>query len=705
MIAEQPSVDSPTQFPHDVQPGAPLPFGATAIPNGVNFSLYSNAATACTLVLYRKGEAEPYAELPIPDHYRIGDVFAVRVIGVDYHEIGYGYRLAGPFDPKRGYRFDPAQILVDPYAGVVGGRTNWGEIAEDGKPYTFRGHIPDHEAFQWDDDHPLGHAIEDLVIYEMHVRGLTRHESSGVNSPGTYDGVREKIPYLKALGVNCVELLPVYEFDEFSESAMDPDTGELLLNYWGYNPVSFFAPKAGFAASKEPGAEVNELKALIKDLHDNGIEVILDVVYNHTGEGNEKGPTISYKGIDNQIYYILTPEGSYVNASGTGNTFNCNHPRVRNLIIDSLRYWVAEYHIDGFRFDLASILTREMDGTPIDDPPIVREIVACPVLSRTKLIAEPWDADGLYHLGRFPSHDRWSEWNGEYRDTLRRFLKGDAGQTPNMARVLQGSPHLYPGRGPVASINFITAHDGFTLMDLVSYNEKHNEANHDEDSGSNDNLSWNCGHEGPTDDPAVNALRRRQIMNAVAMLMVSRGVPMILMGDEIGRTQNGNNNTFRQDNELSWMDWRQYEWNADLFQFFQTCIAFRHAHPVLRGWAFPRGEDDEQKGFPDLSWHGVSAGQPDWSDGSRTLAFLLNGDYAKSMTASDDHIYVAMNMDWREQSFEIPAVPDAEWHLFAYTGNAETPCSPLGQEPRLDNQHQFTLTSRSVLILLGKHPK
>jgi isoamylase len=703
MISEKTTANPQEAVQHPIRPGSPLPFGASLVDDGVNFAIYSNAATACTLVLYKKYAAEPYAEIRIPDHYRMGDVFAVTVRDLDFKNIGYGFRLEGPYEPEKGYRFNPDEILVDPYAGIVGGRTTWGERDDQDQPYHYRAHICDTESFNWGDDRPLGTPIEDLVIYEMHVRGLTKHLSSGVQHPGTYESVREKIPYLKALGVNCVELMPIFEFDEFSESKLIPETGELLLNYWGYNPVSFFAPKAAYSASEIPGAEVNALKSMIRELHANGIEVILDVVYNHTAEGNENGPTISFKGIDNQIYYILTPGGYYLNSSGTGNTFNCNHPRVRNFIIDSLRYWVAEYHIDGFRFDLASILTRDTDGTPLEDPALVREIIACPVLSRTKLIAEPWDAEGLYHLGSFPSHGRWAEWNGEYRDTIRKFLKGDAGQVGKIAQVLQGSPHLYPTRGPIASINFITAHDGFTLMDLVSYNEKHNEANHDEDSGSNDNHSWNCGHEGPTDDPEVNRLRRRQIKNAVTILMTSQGVPMILMGDEIGRTQQGNNNTFRQDNELSWMNWDLVETNAVLLAFFQACIAFRHAHPILRGGHFLCGEDYGGKGFPDLTWHGVKADQPDWSDESRTLAFLLNGYYAKGMLASDNHIYVAMNMDSNGHDFELPQLEkDCHWHVFVNTGNDEQPFNPVGEEPRLDTQDKINLDAHSVVVLVGK---
>ena len=406
----------------------------------------------------------------------------------------------------------------------------------------------------------------------------------GSNIPGTFAGLRQKIPYLKELGVNTVELLPVYEFDEFEGSKPDPVTGKPRVgNYFGYSTLGFFAPKAGYAATGKLAMQVDELKALVKELHRNGIEVLLDVVFNHTAEGNEHGPYISFKGIDNQTYYMLTPEGYYFNFSGTGNTLNCNNPVVRNMVLDCLRFWAAEYHIDGFRFDLASILGRNPFGAPLANPPLLEQLAFDPVLAKCKLIAEAWDAGGLYQVGTFPAYGRWAEWNGKYRDCVRKFLKGELGQVGEMAQRLQGSPDLYAGRGATASINFIIAHDGFTLNDLVSYNDKHNEANGENNiDGANDNDSWNCGWEGPTDDPGINALRQRQIKNATTMLLVSQGVPMFGMGDEVARTQLGNNNTYNQDNELSWMDWTLVEKNRDLFRFFQQMIAFRKAHPVLR---------------------------------------------------------------------------------------------------------------------------
>lgn len=684
-----------------LRPGNPLPFGASLVPGGVNFSIYSYHATACALVLFHKGEIEPLVEIPIPDEFRIGSVFTITVFDLDYENLEYGFRIWGPND-NPAHRFNPDVVLLDPYARVVGGRDIWGQAPDYDDIFQHRARILPPDAFDWGLDRPLETPIEDIVIYEMHVRGFTKHPSSGVQHPGTYQAIIEKIPYLKELGVNAVELMPIFEFDEFENSRINPETGERLLNYWGYSPVSFFAPKVGYAASGGQGGEVNELKTLIKTLHENGIEIILDVVFNHTAEGNEKGPTISFKGVDNETYYILTPEGYYYNFSGTGNTFNCNHPTVRSFIIDCLRYWVAEYHVDGFRFDLASIMTRDVDGTPLPDPPVLRLMAFDPILGKTKLIAEPWDADGLYHLGSFPAYGRWAEWNGKYRDTVRRFLRSDAGQVGAIAQAIQGSPDLYPGRGPIATINFITAHDGFTLMDLVSYNVKCNEANLEE-SGPNENYSWNSGAEGPTDDPKINVLRRRRIKNALAILLTSQGVPMILMGDEMGRSQQGNNNTYCQDTEVSWMNWELKEQNADLFRFAKACIAFRLTHPVLRNGHFPRHDDYRKLGCPEITFHGLKAGKPDYSPERRLLAFMLCGRYAKGGLAEDDDIYVAMNMRWEDRVFELPKPTGGKrWHVFANTGDEQNSVHIPGCEPLLPDQSKLPLRSHSVAILVGK---
>ncbi len=687
--------------------GRPQPFGATIVPGGVNFSIFSSYATSCSLVLFKKHAKEPLAEIPFPDEFRIGNVYCMVVFDLDYEDLEYGYRMDGPNDFQQGQWFDTSKVLLDPYAKIIGGREVWGKTPDWDDIYQHRGQIA-FDDFDWESDRALEIPPEDQIIYEMHVRSFTRHDSSGIKEShrGTFAGIRDKIPYLKELGVNAIELMPVYEFDEFENSRPNPETGETLYNYWGYSTVGFFSPKAGYAATGKFGMQIDELKNLVKELHKNGIEVILDVVFNHTAEGNERGPTISFRGIDNKTYYMMTPEGYYFNFSGCGNTLNCNNPIVRNIVLDCLRYWAAEYHIDGFRFDLASILGRDPWGCPLANPPLLESLAFDPILAKCKLIAEAWDAGGLYQVGSFPAYGRWAEWNGKYRDGIRKFLKGD-GTVGDMAQRLQGSPDLYAwaGRSPATSINFITAHDGFTLMDLVSYNEKHNEANGENNNdGGNDNDSWNCGWEGPTDDPGINALRRRQIKNAIAILMVSQGVPMLLMGDEVGRTKNGNNNTYCHDNELNWLDWGLKTKNADLFTFTQRCIAFRRAHPVLcNPWHF-QNQDYVGSGHADITWHGTSAWSADWSPHSRVLAFMLCGKHAKGGTVKDDSIYVAMNMHWESLWFELPAPPQGTaWHVFANTG-APTPedIHPLGQEPRLESQSSMLIGDRSVVILLAK---
>jgi isoamylase len=711
-----------------LRPGRPYPFGATLVPGGINFSIFSRHADYCVLVLFEKGASEPFVEIPFrgvfekPEtgepfwgDFRVGNVFSMIVFDLDDENIEYGFRMGGP-GPRveRGqpgfHRFDPSKILMDPYAKAIGGRDVWGETPDRNDIYPHRARIV-HDDFDWESDRPLEISPEDLIIYEMHVRGFTRHASSKVKQPGTFSAIREKIPYLKELGVNCVELMPIYEFDELEHSQQDPEIGHWLkMNYWGYSTVGFFAPKAGYATTgkmKDATMVADELKTLVKELHENGIEVILDVVFNHTAEGNEYGPTISFRGIDNVTYYMLTPEGYYYNFSGTGNTLNCNNPVVRTMVLDCLRYWASEYHIDGFRFDLAAILGRDPWGAPMANPPLLEILAADPILAKCKLIAEAWDAGGLYQVGSFPAFGRWAEWNGKYRDTIRKFLKGEPGQVGEMAQRLQGSPDIYAwgGRGPNASVNFITCHDGFTLADLVSYNSKHNEANgEDNRDGANDNNSWNCGWEGSTDNPDINALRQRQMKNALAMLLVSRGIPMILMGDEVGRTKNGNNNTYCHDNVLNWLDWTLLEKSADLFRFIKNCITFRKAHPVLRSNEFFRNQDYVGSGYADITWHGTQAWNADWSGSSRILAFMLCGKHAKGGTTEGYYIYVAMNMYWETLAFELPGLPEGmQWHVFANT-SAPPPKDSWepGTEPVLENQHQFLAGGRSVVILIGK---
>lgn len=653
-----------------VRPGKPLPFGVSTVPGGLNFSVYTSAGTSCTLVLLSRSENKIIKEIRIPDHYRIGDVYSIVVFDIDYEDIEYGYKIEGPFSPEDGHRFDGDNILMDPYARTTSGREEWGVEPNWELQYQHRSRIS-FDDFDWEGDSPLEIKDEDLVIYEMHVRSFTQSETSGVKFRGTYAGIVEKIPYLKKLGINAVELMPVFEFDEFENSRIHPDTGERLYNYWGYSTVAFFAPKAGFASTGKFGMQVDEFKQLVKELHRANIEVILDVVFNHTAEGNEYGPSISFKGLDNKIYYMLTPEGYYYNFSGTGNTLNCNNPVVRNLVLDCLRYWASEYHIDGFRFDLASILGRDPWGAPLNNPPLLESLAFDPILSSCKLIAEAWDAGGLYQVGTFPAFGRWSEWNGKYRDTARRYLKGDEGQVGELAQRIQGSPDLYQwnGRSQATSINFITCHDGFTLADLVSFDQKHNEANGEFNrDGGDDNHSWNCGAEGWTDNSEILELRRKQAMNALGLLMTSRGTPMLLMGDEFGRSQHGNNNAYCIDSPVSWVDWNLLKSNENLFNFAQALIAFRHQHPCLRVNRFDHGGSDI---FPSCSFHGTKPWNVDWSSESRQLGWMMS---SQTDDGQSDTVYVAANSAHYATWFELPQLPEVyEWDLCFNTGNQVEP--------------------------------
>ena len=676
--------------------GRVFPFGATITDGGVNFSIFSKEAESCTLVLYRRGEREPFAEIPFPEAFKIGDVYTMMVFGINVETTEYGYRFDGEYNPRKGLWFDPSKVLLDPYAKSVSGRRVWGIVPdEEDLPRQRGGFI--FEDYEWNGDKPLELAQKDLVIYEMHVRSFTRHPSSGVRYGGTYAGILEKIPYLKELGVNCIELMPIFDFDEF-ENPRSAD-GRRLYNYWGYSTVGFFAPKAGYAASGPFGMEADELKNLVCHLHRNGIEVILDVVFNHTAEGNENGPCISYRGIDNRTYYLLGPEGEYYNFSGCGNTLNCNNAVTRNLILDCLRYWVASFHIDGFRFDLASILTRDESGSPMMSPPLVESIAQDPVLGKTRLIAEAWDAAGLYQVGSFPSWHRWSEWNGKYRDCVRRFIKGDAACAPELYRRIRGSDDLYSMRNAEASVNFVTCHDGFTLYDLVSYNSKHNEANgEDNRDGCDQNDSWNCGAEGETADPAVNALRFRQMKNMLTILFTSRGVPMLLSGDEFANTQWGNNNAYCQDNEISWLDWTYLEKNRELFLYVKHLVALRKAHPVLRESSYDFGYNGT--GYPELSFHGTKPWQLD--EGASTLQFacLFAEDAQKAGTDADCFIYVLVNAFWEDAWFEFPVIPaNMEWHLCMDSAGGSF---PPGEEKKYDDKAGVMLGARSTAVYLAK---
>lgn len=667
------------------------PFGATIVGNGINFSVFSKDADSCTLVLYHYGQKEPFIEIPFPEQFRIGNVFSMIVYDLDYEQIEYGYRFDGPYDPENGYRFDKTKILLDPYAKLISGRNQWGKLPDFENEFQHRGCVIS-EDFEWEGDKPLEIPMNDLVIYEAHVRSFTKHDSSGVKYKGTFAGLIEKIPYLKELGVNCIELLPIFEFDEFEYSRVID--GERLYNYWGYSTVGFFSPKSGYAASGPMGLAADELKNMIKQLHKNGIEVILDVVFNHTAEGNEMGPYISYRGIDNRTYYLLTPDGYYYNFSGCGNTMNCNNAVVRNCILDCLRYWVSDYHIDGFRFDLASILSRDENGVPMTSPPLLEALAHDPVIGKSKLIAEAWDAGGLYQVGSFPAWGRWAEWNGKYRDCLRQFVKSGAECGPEMIYRIQGSPDLYENRSAEASINFITCHDGFTLRDMVSYNEKHNEVNGEENrDGANDNNSWNCGVEGETDDPEITALRNRQVKNAAAILLLSRGIPMLLAGDELGNTQNGNNNAYCQDSSISWINWDDMNKNKDTFEFFKKMIHFRSEHPVLRRTDFYSGMNSS--GYSELSFHGVKPWELDTHNPFHTFGFMYS-EYDKDYhTGNDCFIYCAVNTYWEQVQMELPQLPDGmKWNIFEYTYSDNT------DNNIFDNS--VTLGSRSVMILIGK---
>lgn len=689
--------------------GKPYPFGATITPNGVNFAVFSRYATEAWLVLYRKGAHKPYVEIPFYSEFRVGHVFAMQVFDIDIEDLEYGYRLNGPYNPREGHRFDRNKVLLDPYAKLISGRDVFCGPSEPHNPFPHRARVL-LDDYDWGDDQPPNIALEDLVIYEMHVRGFTRHPSSQVHyPPGTFAAVREKIPYLLELGVNCVELMPIFEFDEFEYDRINPLNGEQLVNYWGYSSLGFFAPKAGYAGTGRYGMQADEFKTLIKALHQNGIEVILDVAFNHTGEGNHKGNTISFRGLDNKTYYMLGPNGEYLNFSWTGNTLNCNNPVVRDMVLNCLRYWAAEYHVDGFRFDLATILGRGTNGMPLANPPLLEALAHDPVLANCKLIAEAWDAGGLYQVGTFPAYGRWAEWNGKYRDTIRRFLKGDGGQVWEAAERIQGSPDMYGERGTRASINFVTCHDGFTLMDLYSYDRKHNIANGEDNfDGHNDNHSWNCGVEGPTDDLEILALRRQMIKNAVAVLFLSQGVPMITMGDEVGHTKHGNNNTYCHDNELNWLDWTLAEKNADLYEFFKHMIAFRKAHPILRRRQHFTHRDEVGSGYPDISWHTTRPWVTDWSYHNRTLAVLMCGKHGAQSgvgrAAQDDYVYMAMNAHWDDHRFEIPPLPEGmSWFRFCDT-SAHAPhdvCVP-GDETVLAQQRFVTVAGRSIVILVGK---
>lgn len=645
---------------YDVRPGMYEMNGATVIPGGINFTINSHQATGCELLLFKRKEKEPFAVIPFPDNYKIGNCYSMIVFGIEVNELEYAYRMDGPYDPKKGLLFNKENILLDPYAKAVAGLREWG-VEHNERDYSgYRARVVKDD-FDWGDYKQPLTPMEDVIIYELHVRGFTKDPSSGVDFPGTFDGIRQKIPYLKALGVTAVELMPIFEFDEMHDHRVHE--GKDLIDYWGYNTVNYFSPNTAYCSKPEYNREGNELKRLVKVLNENNIEVYLDVVFNHTAEGNEMGPVISFKGIDNNIYYMLTPDGFYYNFSGCGNTLNCNNPIVRRLILDCLRHWVISYRIDGFRFDLASILGRNEDGSPMSQPPLLEMLAFDPILGKVKLIAEAWDAGGMYQVGSFPSWNRWVEWNGRYRDDVRAFLKGDGNMEQVAANRITGSPDIYAPetRGHLASVNFITCHDGFTLHDLYTYNYKHNEANGwNNTDGANDNYSWNCGEEGETENQEVNDLRHRMVKNAFVTLFLSRGIPMFLAGDEFGNTQFGNNNGYCQDNEISWLDWSLLESNHELFTFVQYMIWYRKQHRVIR-------VDTERcsAGYPCISQHGL---QPFWTNYSGHHRFVGVMYAGRKKNGGDELVYIGINSYWEGQSVVLPAPPaGSKWYVMIDT--------------------------------------
>ncbi len=687
----------------EIRRGRPFPFGATVVRGGINFAVYSPYAESIWLVLYDLCKQKPIFEFPLDAQYnRTGHVWHAFVTGLD-HGVKYGFRVRGSSEHNP---VDERIVLLDPYARATCGGEIWRKpvkVKRDDQAFTFRLSTIPKNHFDWGLDTPLNTPLQDTIIYELHVRGYTVHTSSKVKQAGTFAGLIQKIPYLKDLGVTAVELMPVTDFDETANDHVNPETGEKLVDFWGYNPISFFAPKAAYAAKNQNENEVlNEFRRMVKAFHKAGIEVILDMVFNHTGEGGKNGPVFHFKGFDNRVYYMIDPQsGAYLNFSGCGNTLNCNHPVVRDLILDSLRYWVMEMHVDGFRFDLASILGRGRNGEILSNPPLIERIAEDPILAKTKLIAEAWDAGGLYQVGDFPHFQRWMEWNGRYRDDVRRFLRGDRGLVGAFATRLFGSADLYQddGREPYHSVNFVTCHDGFTLEDLVSYNEKHNLVNGENNrDGTDQNFSWNCGVEGPTSDLEIRRLRNRQKRNFLTALLLSQGVPMLLAGDEFGRTQLGNNNAYCQDNEISWVNWELLKEHRDLHRFTRLLIHFRKTNRAFRRSRF---EIRTINGQPEVSWHGLKSGKPEWHDpDTRWLGVLYRG----FPQFGEPDVYLMFNASANAQIFELPApLTGKNWHLFINTANLppEDIYEPE-RASRLSTQNKIRLERFSTVVLLGR---
>ena len=679
-----------------IRPGFFRMYGACVASNGVSFTINSHGATRCTLLLFKPQASKPYARIPFPDSYRIGDTYSMLVFDIKPDEFEYAFSFDGPYEPAKGLLFNEENVLLDPYSRAVTGQRKWGEKPEGGKDFEYRARVVK-SSFDWGNIKQLEQPFEDLVIYETHVRGYTKDKSSGVSAPGTFAGLKDKIPYLKDLGINAVELMPIFEFDEM-ESARVVD-GVQLYNYWGYNTVSFFAPNTSYAFNEEHNHEGDELKSLIKALKENGIEVILDVVFNHTAEGNEMGPCFSFKGIDNNVYYMLTPDAHYYNFSGCGNVMNCNHPVVRSFIIDCLRHWAIEYRVDGFRFDLASILGRDQNGAPMANPPILESLAFDPVLGKMKLIAEAWDAGGLYQVGSFPSWNRWAEWNGRYRDDMRSFLKGDDGMAGNAITRITGSRDLYSpeSRGHKASVNFMTCHDGFTLYDLYSYNEKHNEKNGwNNTDGDNNGHSWNCGAEGETDEPNVNGLRRRLIKNAFAALLCSRGPAMFFAGDEFCNTQFGNNNAYCQDNIISWLDWSRLEEFKEIHDFVRHMIQFRKEHPILRKMTKPSSCQ-----FPEISVHNGTPFNASTDYKTKLIGIMYAGRNEED--TEDDIVFYCMNAYWEPLVMQLPVLPNGKhWHVDTNTNAEYFDGEDFTAKTELLGVNTIRVPARTTIILVAE---
>jgi glycogen operon protein len=709
----------------EVQSGKPLPLGASYHERGTQFAVFSRHATAASLLLFDHPEDHTPAEEIVfdPEKNKTGDIWHMFLTGVKPGTL-YLYRMDGPYEPEKGHRFNRNKVLIDPYTKALTGSFRW----RLNETFGYDPNSPDKDLsfntvfdpsgvpkcivmddyFDWEGDKPLNYPLRQSVIYETHVRGLTASSTSGVKHPGTYRGVIEKIPYFTRLGITSLEFLPIMEFDEYEFKRKNPLTGEDLVNYWGYSTIAFFAPKGSYSASGSLGEQVTEFKTLVKELHKAGIEVILDVVFNHTGEGNELGYTYSFRGLDNQIYYMLDENPRYYkNYSGCGNTLNCNHPLVRNLIMDSLHYWVMEMHVDGFRFDLGSILGRDQKGRIMENPPMLETIAEDPVLRNTKIIAEAWDAGGAYQVGSFPG-GRWAEWNDRYRDDVRRFWRGDDVSVGSLATRITGSSDLYlrDGRKPFHSINFITSHDGFTLRDLVSYNQKHNEMNGEGNrDGTDHNMSWNHGVEGETDDPVVLNLRKRQMKNFMSTLLLSLGTPMVLGGDEFGRTQRGNNNAYCQNNEISWYDWSLMETNQDLYRFVTLLIQFRFTHHAFLRPEFYTGKDGNYNAMPDITWFDEKGRNPDWGLQKKLLALRIDGSEAPLEQDRDENdYYILFNASEKARIFVVaPPRADMYWHRLIDT-SLPPPNDfsyPPGTEPRISPVSRYTVQSRSMVVLIS----